>query len=40
METQINQIAGVVTVGLFAHRAADVVLVGGPEGVRRLGNPA
>ncbi len=31
METGLNQIAGVVTVGLFAHRAADVVLVGGGE---------
>jgi ribose 5-phosphate isomerase A len=36
LEAQINQIAGVVTVGLFAQRPADVVLVGGPTGVRRL----
>ncbi len=28
LETEWNQIAGVVTVGLFAHRPADVVLVG------------
>ncbi len=28
LETELNQIAGVVTVGLFAHRKADVVLVG------------
>lgn len=31
LETELNQIAGVVTVGLFAHRAADVVLVGDHE---------
>ena len=29
METAINQIPGVVSVGLFARRAADVVIVGG-----------
>ncbi len=29
LETELNQLAGVVTVGLFARRAADVVLVGG-----------
>jgi len=34
METQINQIAGVVTVGLFAHRPADVLILGGDNGVR------
>lgn len=28
METRINQIPGVVTVGLFAHRGADVILLG------------
>ncbi|NBU24453.1 MAG: ribose-5-phosphate isomerase RpiA [Gammaproteobacteria bacterium] len=37
LETAINGVAGVVTVGLFAHRAADVVLVGSAAGVRRLG---
>lgn len=31
METELNQLAGVVTVGLFAHRRADVVLVGNGE---------
>lgn len=36
LETKINQIAGVVTVGLFAHRGADVVLVGSDQGVRTL----
>lgn len=28
MEAQLNQIVGVVTVGLFAHRTADIVLTG------------
>jgi ribose 5-phosphate isomerase A len=36
LESDLNQIAGVVTVGLFARRGADVVLVGGPAGVRRI----
>lgn len=36
MEREINQIAGVVTVGLFARRAADVALIGGVGGVRRV----
>lgn len=31
LEAELNQIAGVVTVGLFAQRAADVVLVGDRE---------
>jgi ribose 5-phosphate isomerase A len=35
-ETTVNQIAGVVTVGLFAHRRADVLLIGGDSGVRTL----
>ena len=36
LETTINQIAGVVTVGLFAHRGADVILMGTETGVRTL----
>lgn len=36
MERELNQLAGVVTVGLFAGRAADVVLVGGPGGVETI----
>ncbi len=36
METRFNQIPGVVTVGIFASRPADVILVAGPKGVRRL----
>ncbi len=34
METEINQIVGVVTVGLFARRGADVCLMGTQEGVQ------
>ncbi len=37
METRINQIPGVVTVGIFAHRPADVLIVGDDNGVRTLG---
>ena len=33
LETAIDQIAGVVTVGLFARRAADVLLLGTADGV-------
>ncbi len=36
LERQINNIPGVVTVGIFALRPADVVLLGTPEGVRTL----
>ena len=36
LETTINQIAGVVTVGLFARRGADVILLGTDTGVRKL----
>ena len=36
LETRINQIPGVVAVGLFAARPADVLLVGGSAGVRRI----
>jgi ribose 5-phosphate isomerase A len=36
LETELNTIAGIVTVGLFAHRPADVLLLGGPDGVREL----
>lgn len=38
METRINQIPGVVTVGLFAHRPADVLLVASDTGVRVMEN--
>jgi ribose 5-phosphate isomerase A len=36
LESAINQITGVVTVGLFAARPADVVILGGPGGIRRF----
>jgi ribose 5-phosphate isomerase A len=36
LETTINQIAGVVTVGLFARRGADVLLLGADDGVRTI----
>jgi len=36
LETRINQIAGVVTNGIFAIRPADVLLLGTEQGVRTL----
>ncbi|HZE97188.1 MAG TPA: ribose-5-phosphate isomerase RpiA [Planctomycetota bacterium] len=36
LETTIHGLAGVVTVGLFAKRPADVVLLGSETGVRKL----
>ncbi|WP_407314342.1 ribose-5-phosphate isomerase RpiA [Pseudomonas sp. nanlin1] len=36
LEAQINAIVGVVTNGLFAARPADLLLLGGPDGVRTL----
>jgi ribose 5-phosphate isomerase A len=35
-ESELNQIAGVVTNGIFARRPADVLLLGEPSGVRTL----
>jgi ribose 5-phosphate isomerase A len=35
-ETAVNQIVGVVTVGLFAHRRADVLLIADDSGVRTI----
>jgi len=37
VETRFNQIPGIVTVGIFAHRGADVLLVGEKDGVRKIG---
>ncbi len=34
LEAQINQIVGVVTNGLFAHRGADILVLGTPSGVK------
>lgn len=36
LEDTINRIAGVVTVGLFAHRPADVLILGTPKGARTV----
>lgn len=36
MEDAVNRIAGVVSVGLFAHRGADVLLVAGDDGVKTI----
>jgi ribose 5-phosphate isomerase A len=36
LETEINQVPGVVAVGLFARRGADVCLLGTSEGVKTL----
>ncbi len=36
LEAKIRSLAGVVTVGLFAQRGADVILLGGEGGVRTL----
>jgi ribose 5-phosphate isomerase A len=40
LESRINDIPGVVTVGLFALRGADVLLLGTPGGVETLRKPA
>ncbi len=39
LESSINQIPGVVTVGLFAHRGADLALVGTATGVQECTYP-
>ena len=36
MEAELNNIAGVVTNGIFARRPADVLLLAGPAGVRTI----
>ncbi len=36
MEARINRIPGVVTVGIFADRPADILLIGGDDGVREM----
>jgi ribose 5-phosphate isomerase A len=38
LEARINQIPGVVTVGIFAQRPADVLIIAGEKGVRVMGN--
>jgi len=39
LEAEINQIAGVVTNGLFARRGADLLLLASPQGVRAISRP-
>jgi ribose 5-phosphate isomerase A len=36
LESELDHIAGIVTNGLFARRAADVLLLGTPEGVKTM----
>lgn len=36
LEEKINNIVGVVTVGLFANRGADILLLGSPSGVKTI----
>ncbi|MCU7959999.1 MAG: ribose-5-phosphate isomerase RpiA [gamma proteobacterium symbiont of Bathyaustriella thionipta] len=36
LEQTINNIAGVVTVGLFAHRPADILILGTPQGAKTI----
>jgi ribose 5-phosphate isomerase A len=36
VESRLNQVAGVVTVGIFAQRPADVILLAEDSGVRRI----
>jgi ribose 5-phosphate isomerase A len=36
METRLNQIPGILTVGIFAHRSADVLLIADETGVREM----
>ena len=36
LEQEINMLPGVVTVGIFAHRPADVLILGGPDGARTI----
>ena len=36
METRLNQVPGILTVGIFAHRPADILLIADDAGVREL----
>ena len=36
METRLNQIPGILTVGIFAHRPADILLLANDSGVQEL----
>ena len=36
MESRLNQIPGILTVGIFAHRSADILLIADETGVREI----
>jgi ribose 5-phosphate isomerase A len=36
MESRLNQIPGILTVGIFAHRSADILLIADETGVREM----
>lgn len=36
METRLNQLPGILSVGIFSHRPADVLLIGDEDGVRTM----
>jgi len=36
METRLNHIPGILTVGIFAHRSADILLIAGDTAVREM----
>lgn len=36
METRLNDIPGILSVGIFAHRPADILLIAGDDGIREL----
>ena len=36
MESRLNQFPGIVTVGIFAKRSADILLIAGDDGVREM----
>jgi len=36
METRLNQVPGILTVGIFAHRPADILLIADDTGVREM----
>jgi ribose 5-phosphate isomerase A len=38
METRLNQLPGVLTVGIFSHRPADVLVIADNQGVRTMGS--
>jgi len=38
LEEELNNIPGIVTVGLFALRPADVLIIGTEDGIRKIGN--